>query len=655
MLRMPIWVFGAVFMVAQGVMREPDGWGRVYSCVAEGSTMKVTQMNRPTDALLRKPLILALAVGGVMAGVLAVPAMGQNALGDGRGLEANPRVGSGGQNYQRPSLEREVQFRNAIATGNAPGGLSFRGDIGYQAPGEFSGTLGSDALYSFRRDSLYSGLAGMGIRGTDALQYQFSMTTGSRVTRNLHGNLGVSRFDGASSGAYSGLNSSGTSNGLNTGLGTESPVDMRSTSRMDESVTSGTLRSVSSYSSTASLVPELVSVFERGIEQDRYGLVASPLLGLVSTPMDDGRPARRPVGSQAIEPMKTSYTDTIDEIRERAEAIRQRSIDTNPAQGDGTNPDDPNALGNPADPNALPPTVDSWISERLNKLQRDVLGIEDPSTIKTDRLGLRIEDDEELDGSDSPVKIIDPLDRYEEGEGIEGGSIDLSLPEIEFSTGEGIAGNNRYAIDPETLELIRGDGKRITYLIDPTAGERNIYTEHMIAGERLLRNGRYFDAEERFTNAMAVSQGDVTAQLGRLHAQIGAGLVVSGAVNLQTLMSEHMEVVSRRYSGDLLPSPERLRGLLVILRERAGLDERPAYEAQENGQVRISCGLLVSYLGYQLDDEEQMLDGFSVLRELGTDSDLRLLRLLETVWGAVLEEGQKQLESSEPDSDEMKP
>lgn len=649
---MPIWVFGAVFMVAQGVMREPDGGGRVYSSVAEGSSMKATQMNRPTDVLLRKPLILALAVGGVMGGVLAMPAMGQNALGDGRGLEANPRAGSGGQNYQRPSLEREVQFRNAIATGNAPGGLSFRGDVGYQAPGEFSGTLGSDALYSFRRDSLYSGLAGMGIRGTDALQYQFSMTTGSRVTRNLHGNLGVSRFDGASSSAYSGFNSSGTNNGLNTGLGTESPVDMRSRNRMSESITSGTLRSVSSYSSTASLVPELVSVFDRGIEQAPYGLVASPLLGLVSTPMDDGRPARRPAGSQPIEPMKTSYRDTIDEVRARAEAIRQRTIDTNPAVAD---PDDPNNPSDPADPNALSDSVDQWISDRLNKLQRDVMGIQDPSSVENLDLGQPSGDDADADGTDSPVKIIDPLDRYEEGEGIEGGSIDQSLPEIGFSTGEGISGNTRYAIDPDTLELIRGDGKRITYLIDPTAGDRNIYTEHMIAGERLLRNGRYFDAEERFTNAISVRQGDVTAQLGRLHAQIGAGLVVSGAVNLQTLMSEHMEVVSRRYSGDLLPSPERLRGLLVILRERAGLDERPAYEAQENGQVRISCGLLISYLGYQLDDEEQMLDGFSVLRELGTDSDLRLLRLLETVWGAVLEEDQKQLESSEPDSDEMKP
>src|SRR5690606_6193755 len=48
-------------------------------------------------------------------------------------------------------------------------------------------------LFSYRRDSFYSGLAGMGIRGTEALQYQFALTTGSEPPPNLRGSLLASR------------------------------------------------------------------------------------------------------------------------------------------------------------------------------------------------------------------------------------------------------------------------------------------------------------------------------------------------------------------------------------------------------------------------------------------------------------------------------
>src|SRR5690606_2294464 len=77
-------------------------------------------------------------------------------------------------------LAAEMRFRNAVVTGNAPGGLSFRGDVGYRAAGEFTGRLGADDTFSFRRDTVYSGLGGMGLRGTDSLQYQFALTTGMR-------------------------------------------------------------------------------------------------------------------------------------------------------------------------------------------------------------------------------------------------------------------------------------------------------------------------------------------------------------------------------------------------------------------------------------------------------------------------------------------
>lgn len=546
-------------------------------------------------------------------------AVAQNALGDGRGLEANPRQGSDGRNYQSPSLAAQVRFRNAISTGNAPGGLSFRGDLGYQAPGEFAGALGSDALYSFRRDSLYSGLAGMGIRGTDALQYQFSMTTGADMTRNLVGTGLVSRYDGASSGSLPG--------GI-TGIGESLAVDPLSQFR-GSGTSSGTLRSTSSYSSTSSMVPELVSVFESGIERNRFGVVSTPLMGLVSTRLQSERDPTSRTNQAA--PAMTSYDDTIKMLQDRAKTLRESKKLESELETDGKTPEE------------LEQENNDWIAERLGKLQRQVLGAPDPVEQGDPDAGV-VEVDP-VDGTEDPVKIVDPVNPdLGDGNRVNDGR----TPEIGFDRGAAMSEGVRdgtgagagllYQIDPETLEVFRGDGNRVTYLVDPNASDRDPYAEHMSAGERLLSSGRYFDAEERFAYAMSIRPGNVSAQLGRMHAQIGAGLVLSASVNLQGLLTERIEIVSNRYSGDLLPSEDRIRELIFILRERGGLEERPSYVPIEPVEVRVACGLLMSYLGYQIGDETEMNTGFALVREHGTNPDVRLVRLLEQVWGLILDE-----------------
>jgi len=553
---------------------------------------------------------LALVAGLAVSTAFSPKAMAQNALGDGRGLAANPKVGSNGRVDLMPSFAKEVAYRNAIATGNAPGGVSFRGDLGYQAAGEFTGSLGSDALYSFRRDSLYSGLAGMGLRGTDALQYQFAMTTGSRVTRNMVGNLSVSRLGGSSSASYNGFSQPEPT------IAVDPMIKLRQAS----GGVSGTLRSTSSYTSTTSLVPELVSVFERGIEQEQFGLVASPLMGLVSTPMDSVKNRRVNARSkEAAEPVKDSYTDTIEAIRARAEAVRARNLESVANPETANNQESPDL------------TTDEWISEQLHKLQRQLLGLPEPAGEDDPVEVIQQGEEPSQRGEDGSLNIRDPLNANPDDD-------ETGTAEIEFTHGEGLAERSFYTIDPETLEILRGDRNKVTYLVDPTAANRNIYSEHMTAGERLLMNGRYFDAEERFTQALGIRQGDVSAQLGRLHAQIGAGLVISASINLQTLMSEHIEIISRQYSGDLLPNEQRLRELILTLRERSRLEDRPSYIPSESKQVRLASGLLIAYLGYQINDEQQMNDGFSVIRELGEESDLRLVILLDTIWGAVLSE-----------------
>lgn len=575
-------------------------------------------LDQRVQSSIRIPVLIAACFVAFSGQALA-----QNALGDGRGLEANPREGSGGRNYQRPSLAEQVRFRNAISTGNAPGGLSFRGDLGYQAPGEFAGALGSDAIYSFRRDSLYSGLAGMGIRGTDALQYQFSMTTGAQMTRNLVGTGLVSRYDGASSGSLPG--------GVN-GAGESLAVDPLSQFR-GSGASSGTLRSTSSYSSTSSMVPELVSVFESGIERNRYGVVSTPLMGLVSTRLQSERDPSSKTNQGA--PAPTSYDETIKMIQDRAKALRESKKLESELETDAKTPEE------------LEQENNDWISERLGKLQRQVLGVPEPvEQADPDAGGVDVDPaDGEAGGLENPVKIIDPMNPdLGDGNRVNDGT----TPEIGFDQGQAMSEGVRdgtgadagllYQVDPETLEVFRGDGNRVTYLVDPNASNRDPFAEHMSAGERLLSNGRYFDAEERFAYAMSIRPGNVAAQLGRLHAQIGAGLVLSASVNLQGLLTEHIEIVSNRYSGDLLPSEDRIRELIIMLRERGGLEERASYVSIEPVEIRVASGLLMSYLGYQIGDEADMRSGFALVREYGTNPDVRLVRLLEQVWGLILDE-----------------
>lgn len=571
--------------------------------------------NQRVQSNIRIPILAAACI----VAISGQAAHAQNALGDGRALEANPRQGSDGRNFQRPSLADQVQFRNAISTGNAPGGLSFRGDLGYQAPGEFTGALGSDSLYAFRRDSLYSGLAGMGIRGTDALQYQFSMTTGSRLTQNLVGTGMVSRYGGSSSSSLPG--------GYNSQIEGVA-VDPMAQYRGNGS-TSGTLRSTSSYSSTSGMVPELISVYESGLERNRFGIVSTPLMGLVSTPMQSERNPSSKTNSGIV--ASTSYENTIKTIQERAKTLREsrQQVDAGSTDTGGKTAEE------------LEKENNDWIAERIGELQRQLLGLPDP--IQQDDPADGTGEVDGVDGVVDPVNIVDPMNPdLGDGNRIE----DAANPDIQFDQGQGLnqsvqSGTGTgllYQIDPDTLKVIKGNGNRVTYLVDPKAADRDPYAEHMVAGERLLAEGRYFDAEERFTYAMSIRGGNVSAQLGRLHSQIGAGLVMSGSVNLQGLLTEHLEIVSIRYAGDLLPSEDRIRDLIVVLRERAGLNESPSYITKEPVEVRVASGLLMAYLGYQIGDADEMEAGLALVREHGTNPDQRLARLVGQIWGSVLDE-----------------
>lgn len=552
-----------------------------------------------------RTLILTL-IGAVGLGTPA--AMAQNALGDGRALDANS--GSGGRvNYERPSFAQELQFRNAVVTGNAPGGLSFRGDLGYRAAGEFTGELGSDGLFAFRRDSLYSGLAGMGIRGTDALQYQFSLTTGARPPQNLIGNLSYSREPSAANAPVARDPNAVDIRGLNLYQPSNQETDL-----ID--ALSGSMRSSSTYTANTALSPVILSTFERGIERTPYGLTASALTGITATPLSSPADiaANRTTGGMPRDPLgersATAYDQVLTMIRERAEARAAQT--NNPASGEASavmnelgavrnalmgipTPEnattDPNAAADPADPadpNAQPAVTPGTVTPGVQ-----TPGVQTPGATPTDPNATP----DRTSGAD-PTNAYDPA---------------------------------RYRMDPGTLDLIRASERPVEALIDPNATSRDIFSEHMRAGERLIATERYFEAEERFARALAVRPSDQTAQLGRVHAQLGAGLLLSGAVNLRTLFTLHPEMIGTRYSGRLLPAPDRIDTLIINLRERAGLlpvEGRPL----EDVSIRRAAALMLAYLGFQNQNRAVIKEGLDALQDFGAVDDRVLADVLRQIW-----------------------
>ncbi len=585
-------------------------------------------------------ILLALGASGAHA---------QDALGNGQALDANPSVYGTSNTYTRPSLVDELRFRNSIATGNAPGGLSFRGDIGYRAAGEFTGDLGSDALFAFRRDSLYSGLAGMGIRGTDALQYQFALTTGSAPPRNLIGNLSYTRDNQYSSGAD--FQRPGVTPQIGTLGVNREQRDLDPTGRalsteptitgFDSGSMMGTLRSSATYNTTSTMQPSLISVYAEGLDRRPVGLIASPLLGVTPTPLLDERtkPANplvaRPAnadtdptvpGGLPSTRVTTSYDELVEQMRERVQSMREESM----VQGSTSTikPEETN---------------DAWLVRQMEEIRRQLYG--DPATTpqQTDPNAPQDpnapaatdseqgeNEGEQTDPGTNPLISIPDQSETPLGQRLNEGQKRLNELNKEFELND----PTKIKIDRETLEILRGTAaETVDELIVPGESDDDLYTKHIVTGQRLIASGRYFDAEERFTHALSIRPRDVIAQQGRLHAQIGAGMLLSASVNLQTLYSEHPELITRRYSGDLLPDEERIAALIKRLGERAGIiDMEIRTRPLEGDRVRVSAAMLYAYIGYQKNDQGVVDAGLKVVSELGTDSDRRFAGLLQQLW-----------------------
>jgi hypothetical protein len=148
----------------------------------------------------------------------------------------------------------------------------------------------------------------------------------------------------------------------------------------------------------------------------------------------------------------------------------------------------------------------------------------------------------------------------------------------------------------------------------------------MEAGQMALADGRFFDAEERFTRAMSAMPGDPMAAVGRVHGQLGAGLYLSAASNLRQVMREHPELSAARFNVTLVPGDERSKKIAEQL--RIELD-------RASTRLGRDAGLLLAYLGRIRGDNAMRDEGLAAWNQRIDADDVteqKLYTLLSKVW-----------------------
>ena len=520
---------------------------------------------------------------GVLAFGLALtagPTLGQAqaqwAIGDGGALERNLRRGDSHRIPIGRDFAREFAFRNSIVTGNTPQGLRFRGDVGYLDAFEFRGTVGSELSDAFRRDALYSGLAGFGIRGIDALQYQYAMTTGSTPPVTLTGTLTTHRFGG---GVYIGAATATRQPGTTQGhVGALRPLAEVDPFVDDRGKGLWTLRSTSAYAASRSFRPSLLRMW--------------------STP-----------GGNALVTTASALRGVETISIGKLEKLRGMSPDMSlpgrpePRQNNGAEPVLP----------GTPPGGDAPMSGAVPTV-RDIAGLNFHAELlrryeayADSRYGRA----DPQSGADDWRTSIATLRDY------------LGRPLPDFNAESGAVEPSRVeppTFLPKTLDLLRNAPGRIDSLVPDEADQIDAFGLHMKAGEQLLADGRFFGAEERFTRALAQRPGDTIADAARIHAQIGAGLYVSAALNLRAHFEEHPETIGMRFSRRLLPQGARFSVVVAQLQDKVA-GER---------SIRGESALLLAYLGHQTQDAILMRQGLDAMERLLPDD--HLAPILRTIW-----------------------
>ncbi|MCK4873549.1 MAG: hypothetical protein KAS72_12560 [Phycisphaerales bacterium] len=523
----------------------------------------------PARQRVTRMIAVLACLGPACVGLTAGTALGQHALGTGHALDNNLRVGSGGINSPWVDPRLVYRYRNAILTGNVPN-RSFRGNLGYAAPNDFRDTLGSDDIFRFQRDSYMSGLAVQGVRGIRSVQSAFRMTDP---------NYQFTRFTVARSAQ------SVTTADVQRGQGRRLFAPIGAPAAADVLRGAEFIR-LSSLAEASEGLRGTVLGYSETQDGGIVELTASPLRGIVPQSIIPPTPAGREDAGETdqsrqdprissrldisrLEVGADPYADLLDRLSRAAEAEQA-----------GREPTDAGLES---------------VADRMTRL----MSYEEQFRLLTEVLEKRAAEDDQTED--------------------DGAADDSATGSASGEHGEWIG---RPATFDELMDrLLPESARRDLGPISDLAGTaKDLFSEQMRRAQAFLADERYFDAETHFATALRIQPGHPLARIGRLNAQLGAGLFLSAATTLRTLAVTHPEVLAPEYDQSLLPRPERVGHIVDHLRE----------QMDQGGAFAPTAALLLAYLGHVTGDVELVATGLAVTREIG-DPD-GLADLLERLW-----------------------
>jgi hypothetical protein len=509
-------------------------------------------------------------VAGLALIVMSSPASAQNALGAGDVLDANPAAGGNGRNPSTPA--QDFRARNLIVTGNVAGGREFRGSVGYTADRDFRGVTGSDALFRFRADSAYSSPAAV-ISGISAARFnngydaidEYRRDSTMRVIDDPRWN--PDRWNVRES-------TRRDVDQLNAGLRRSSDSQMVGLVQNQDgrllSYSASSVRGIEVAAAESDTMALGLSYFDRvRLRQDAVTDRSGPAAGLEFDPRLNAR-----VDSRVDQPMVDNISGATPEgLKPRAKTPYEQVVERLAAQAPKPETDAP------PDAEVKPDSIDR-MHDDLDELKRQ-LGA--PSK-----------------GRQEPQK----------------NEATTSRPDGENPANDGSRSSKQPArsIDDYAV-LLRGGGD----LQKLSADEQDRLNELMASGEKFLRDGRYFDAQERFERALRITPNHPMAGIGLANAELGAGLYRSVAMTLRSLYINHPELIDVSIDRALLPNDVRIQSALTSIRARLSADSGANL-----------FGLALAYIGRHLGDKAMIQEGLDHFAT--SPADEPLARLLRRVW-----------------------
>lgn len=551
----------------------------------------------------------------------------QNALGDGRGLDRNLRVGSGGTNDYGVS-NNYGEAAQALVTGNVGGFGRFRGRIDYTPGNQFHGTLGSSSNFDFYRRSASLG-PGLSTRPGSA----FSTYTG-----NYEGLQGLGSY---SSGALRVADGLTTTAGQVTGQYQPYNVGTNSFTPSTSALSIGDAQRVSDSARTD--MPTFTNNQRLGVGQAGDGRLleysASPLTGLTTRNLAQPAFPQAPV-PQAAQPDKRQIGTTSPDAaaEEDPRGALPTAMRWNQALGAPSwtlgQPLDAQVLGSPrlsATYEQQARTIEDRMFQPLASttaqpgedvyldLLRQIKAQQADQQIPIDRLAGGRPQELDADGKTAAQRYEDQLNQRVEA----------------------YVGARRQAAEEKAAAQAHGDTpaegekpdakkkghyerviRELDYdlpALESLAGSgENALAKAMARAEKHMQQARYFDAEHAYDAAVGVRPGYPLAMIGRANAQLGAGLFLSAGRSLYATFTQHPELISTRYAAPIVPGPERAEHLEKNLR-------RLLEDHQE-----VHLPLVLAYLGYQQQRPAMVREGLELMRE-ANDRD-PLVPLVERLW-----------------------